>query len=218
MTTEAIVYCCFFGTFLIFGFIVLFRRLFPKPADDKELSSDMNTSSTSSMPPGASLTDTQDSTGKPATGRDALELKIKTRAQTGMCLFCDEHAHKQMPTFKPQRSLLDGLYRMLNVVPLDRYKIVLDRGVEGPHVLCEKHHERVRGLFEKRIAKSAADVADFFDEQRQSLYIFERFEVIERVESDMNAAKRGKPKLQGTPNLKNVVDLKNAKKVVNDNG
>lgn len=212
MSVEIVAICIL--TVCIFGGVALFHKLFPKtsPEDSDTMTSPSSPPAAPSTPP----TDSQDSQ-KPLTGREAQDQRIKARIQTRLCLFCDEHAYKQMPTFKPQRSLLDGVYRMLNVVPLDRYKIVLDRGIEVPFTLCEKHHERVRGLFEKRIAKAAADVADFFDEQRQNLYIFERYELYERVDTDMNAAKRGKPKVLPTPTTKNVVDIKSVKKIGNDN-
>lgn len=197
----------------ILNFMFLYKKWFRKEPDQAEAEAEVETSP--SVPPTGSA-DNQDS-GKPATGREAQDQRIRARMLTGQCLFCDERAHKQMPTYKPQRSIFDGVYRMLNVVPLDRYKIVLDRGIDIPFALCEKHHERVRGLFEKRIAKASADVADFFDEQRESLYVFERYELYERVEADMNAAKRGKPK-SSTPPVKNVVDLKSVKKTGSDAG
>ena len=124
------------------------------------------------------------------TGRERMDAEIKDRLDTGHCLFCDDRAVMQMPTFHPQRSPLDGLYRMLNVVPLDRYKILIQRGIEIPAAACEKHHERIRGLFEKRIAKVSMETADFFDSQRLNLYVFERYEVYERVHTDMQTAKK----------------------------
>jgi hypothetical protein len=69
----------------------------------------------------------------------------------------------------------------------------------------------VRGLFEKRISKAAADTADFFDDTRLSLYVFERYEVYERVDSDMNTAKRGRKGVP-LPKSNNVVTLQSVKK------
>lgn len=143
-----------------------------------------------------------------STPREALEGYYQDRIKTGVCCFCQAKAIKQMPALELISSYLDGLYRYLNVVPLARWKIVIERDVSVPNALCEKHHEMARGHLESKIAENQTNYATFIEKVRIEMYEFERFGILEKMKDEVETIKRGKSKK--IPN-NNIIPLKNNK-------
>ena len=75
---------------------------------------------------------------------------------------------------------------------MDRWRVVVSRGPEAHPALCEKHHERARGLLEERLAKTTSAYARFIDDQRKELYKFEFVDLWESMESDMRELRSGR--------------------------
>lgn len=141
-----------------------------------------------------------------STAREQRESILLERLQTGCCRYCDAKAVKQVPGLKLITSWLDSIYRYLNVVPIARWKIEIERDISIPNSLCEKHHEIARGHLERKIAENQVDYAVFVEKLRSDMYEFERFSLDERMREEVETIKRGKSKKTIASN--NVLSLK----------
>jgi hypothetical protein len=143
------------------------------------------------------------------TPREQRQEDIRIRYETRMCLYCDKTASHVIPQLKQIRPVLDPLYRYLNVVPVNRWKIEVDLGIEAARPLCETHHSIARSHLERRVAENQVDYAAFVERQRHEMYEFEAHALDERMLDDANTVKRGKKQKKAAdvaaiqrPNLK----------------
>lgn len=97
-----------------------------------------------------------------------------------------------MPQLQLIRPVLDPLYRYLNVVPVNRWKIEVTLDITVPLDLCEAHHAIARGHLERRMAETQLEYAHFTEKQRHEIYEFEAYALDERMLEDANAIKRNK--------------------------
>lgn len=154
----------------------------------------------------------------PTSPLEAREQAIRERMTLGKCLHCNEPATHQIPTLQIVRSWLDPILLYLGVKHMDRWRVVVYRGAEAHPALCEKHHERARGLLEERLAKTTAAYARFIDDQRKELYKFEFVDLWESMESDMRELRSGrKPRVPRPPVLVpgQLQSIDGGRKVVN---
>ena len=128
------------------------------------------------------------------TPREQRELAIVTRVTECLCRYCDSKAIKQMPVLELINSPLDWLYRYLNVVPIARWRIVIQRGIDFPFELCAKHQEIARGHLERKIAENQVDYATFVERLRNEMYEYERFALDEKMREELEVIKKGKSK------------------------
>ena len=144
----------------------------------------------------ASLTLVRDSSPPVIEGskapRERRQDEIKFRRDTKMCLYCDKPADHVVPQLKQLQPLLDPLYRYLNVVPVNRWKIELEPGIEVPQDVCRVHHAIARSHLERKIAENQVDYASFVERQRHEMYEFVEYSLDERMLDDANTIKRGK--------------------------
>ena len=126
--------------------------------------------------------------------REQRAVELYERAETGLCLYCDKHASHQVPEVRLIRSALDPLYRRLNVVPVNRWAIVLHHSVDDPFLLCEAHHAIARSHLERRMADNQVEYAAFVEKQRHAMYAYTTYELDERMLSDAQQIRRGRSK------------------------
>jgi hypothetical protein len=126
------------------------------------------------------------------TPREQRQEDIRIRHETGLCLYCDKTASHVIPLLRQIRPVLDPLYRYLNVVPVNRWKIDVDLTSDQARPLCETHHSIARSHLERKIAENQVDYATFVERQRHEMYEFVEFALDERMLDDANAVKRGK--------------------------
>lgn len=128
------------------------------------------------------------------------------------CLYCPAAAVKPAPVFRPVRSVLDPLLRRLGVTRMDRWFVDTEPGTDAPHLLCERHFERARGLMERELADVTADGAAFMDRLRLRIHTYEQYELDEQLLNDVQTIKRGRPKrtTRALPETSVVRQLKTA--------
>lgn len=122
--------------------------------------------------------------GRAGTRRELRPLEIAERAQTGLCLYCGDHASHQVPQLRLVRSLFDPLYRWLNVVPMNRWAIELHADISVPFLLCTQHHAIARSHIERLITETRLDYALFAENHHRALYEFVSFGLDERMNAD----------------------------------
>jgi hypothetical protein len=142
-----------------------------------------------STPP---ISDGVRSVARGTTPREVRQEEMRLRRATGLCLYCEKRANSQTPHLTLIRSPFDPIYRYLNVVPVNRWKIDVALVSESSPDLCETHAAIARSHLERRIAENQVDYASFVERQRNEMYEFERYALDERMLDDANAAKRGK--------------------------
>jgi len=130
----------------------------------------------------------------PGTLMEEREKSVRDRLAAGKCVHCNEPATHQMPTLRIVRSWFDPLLRYLGVKSLDRWRIVVFRGIENPFALCAKHQERARGLLERKVSEVTAEYAEFADKQRKGIYEFEVCSLYATMEADMEELRSGNGK------------------------
>lgn len=150
--------------------------------------------SSGTIPPPAERVD--DPKTPPLSAREARWEVLRVRRKDGLCRHCDDEARYPMPVLVRQSSLFDWVYRRLNVVSLNRYKLVINPGTDAPAELCGLCRDIVCGRKEKEIVEVAAETAGFFDKQRMRVYVFERHECDEVVQADVLEARRPRKKKQ----------------------
>lgn len=166
------------------------------------------------MPPSASVIppEQRDETkAAPLSARESRNEVLRVRCKDGLCRHCDEQARFPMPQLVRQSSVFDWLYRRLNVVSLNRYKLVIKPGTDAEPELCALCLDLVCGRKEKEIIEIASETAGFFDKQRLRVYVFERHECDELVQADVLEARRPRKKKQAaaTPNVLAMVKTVN---------
>jgi hypothetical protein len=140
------------------------------------------------------------------------------RACTGLCLYCDKLARRPLPRIMLLRSAFDWLYRHLNVVPMNRWKVVVSAPMtaeteEWPSRVCPDHADIARSHLERHVANTQVDYARFVEEQRDELLEFTEYGMDERMLADANRIRRGKPYKRAEAGPNNVRVLGTAKKV-----
>lgn len=191
------------------GLVVRSRRgarALPPPPVLAEDSSE----ATASTPPSS---DGARSVARAGTPREQRILEINERSYTGMCLYCEKHASRQIPQLKLIRSTFDRIQLRVNLVPINRWAIELHPDVSIPHLLCEQHHAIARSHLERRIAENQVDYASFVERQRHEMYEYVTFGLDERMAADVNVIKRGRrPKAAAPEVSNNVRSIATAKK------
>jgi hypothetical protein len=137
------------------------------------------------------------SVARAITPREQRQEEIRARRDTSMCLYCDKQASFATPQLVLIRPLLDPLYRRLNVVPVNRWKIVLEPDTEALHDVCTTHQAIARSHLERKVAENQVDYAAFVERQRFEMYSYETYELDERMLDDANVARRGKKQKKG---------------------
>lgn len=132
------------------------------------------------------------------TPREQRQEEVRARRDTGLCLYCDKLAAFATPQLVLIRPLLDPLYRRLNVVPVNRWKIVLEPSTEAPHDVCTTHQAIARSHLERKVAENQVDYATFVERQRHEMYAYETYALDERMLDDANEVKRGKKQRKPT--------------------
>jgi hypothetical protein len=150
------------------------------------------------------------------TQREARQEEIRARFQTQLCLYCDKRATHIVPRLKQITPKFDRLYRYLNVVPITRWEIIVDKQHSSDACpLCETHHGIARSHLERRVAENQVDYAAFVERQRNEMYEFEEYALDERMLDDANTVKRGKKAKKGA----DVASIqRNGLKAVNGGG
>lgn len=126
------------------------------------------------------------------TPREQRQEDIRIRHETRLCLYCDKPASHVIPKLRQIRPVLDPLYRYLNVVPINRWKIEVEQLSDQARPLCETHHSIARSHLERKVAENQVDYAGFVERQRHEMYEFVEYALDERMLDDANAVKRGK--------------------------
>lgn len=132
------------------------------------------------------------SVAKAGTSRELRTLEIHERVQTGLCLYCERPASRQVPQVRQIRSVLDPLHRWLNWVAFNRYAIDLEPPIEIPHSVCEQHHSIARSHIERHLADNQSDYAAAVERKHNEMYEFTNYSLDERMLADANQVRRGK--------------------------
>lgn len=131
--------------------------------------------------------------------REQRAQDVKERSARGVCLYCENPAEHTAPRAVIQRSLFDGLYRYLNVVPMSRVRIdtstpwppfggIFSEKGAGPTLThCPYHHTLARGRWERWIANRTSDYARLVEEQNAELYEFDRYALDEQMKDEAEA-------------------------------
>lgn len=123
------------------------------------------------------------------TPRERRFREIEDREQTGLCLYCDRPATRQVPQVQLVLSWFDRLYRKFNRVPANEWVIDVHPDLRFPHLLCEQHQPIARSYLEGVIAEEQAAYAHFVEKQRRDMYEFVSHGLDERMVADANAIK-----------------------------
>lgn len=167
------------------------------------------------------------SDGAKANGRSGGPVSREQRAcdreqryETGLCLYCDKNATQPLPNIVLLRSAFDWVYRRLNVVPMNRWKVVLDAGLfdeAPPKLVCPNHATIARSHLERHLAETQVDYARFVENQRDELLEYTEYGMDERMLADAIRIRRGKPsKRVEANNTGNVRVLGSAKKAAGE--
>jgi hypothetical protein len=141
---------------------------------------------------------TQNGTEKRATPEEKKSQResradvITARVKAGECIYCQDPAWLPQPVLVPQMSFWDRLYRRLNVVSLNRYRLLLKRDTDIKPEVCHACYMLVLGRKERETIDVASDMASYFDKQRLRVYIFERYGCDEAVLADVLEARQAK--------------------------
>lgn len=127
------------------------------------------------------------------TPREVRALSIRDRLETGLCLYCDKHASRSLPQVKLIRPLLDPLWRRLNVVPVNKWKIVTDVGVDAPFAVCDPHQEIARSHLEEYMAQNTAAYAGSVVRQRGEMFEFVEHGLDEVMDQEALRIRRKRP-------------------------
>jgi len=123
------------------------------------------------------------------TPREERVRAIEDREQTGLCLYCDRPATRQVPQVMLVLSWFDRLYRKMNRVPANEWEIDVHPDVRVPHLLCDQHQPIARSHIEGYIADESASYARFVEKQRRDMYEFTAHALDERMLADATAIK-----------------------------
>lgn len=88
------------------------------------------------------------------------------------CRYCGKPGGFPVPQMMLVRPMADWMYRRLGVVPLRRWRVEVNPGVEAPTHLCEVHQEMARGHLERRLAESHVEYAAFCEKQILDMHDF----------------------------------------------
>lgn len=171
----------------------LARRLAAEPAPFAE--GDGSSAQAESTPPSSDGVKSVGRSGGPVS-REQRALDREQRALSGVCLYCEKPATKPVPRIVLLRSAFDWVYRRLNVVPMNRWKVALGPGLFADPWetdVCPDHSEIARSHLERHIAETQLDYARFVENQRDELLEFTEYGMDERMLADANRIRRGKP-------------------------
>jgi len=132
-------------------------------------------------------------TGPALTPREVRATAIRERCELGLCLYCDRHACRALPEVRLIKPLLDPLWRRLNVVPVNKWKIVTDVGVDAPYKVCDAHSATARSHLEQRMAENSVSYAKFVVQQRDEMFEFVEFALDEIMLQDSDRIRRKRP-------------------------
>ena len=211
---NAMGYVWLFGLFAAIGAVVtVFIRTWKRSHAEMALrvaQEELGVAATGPFEMGGESSPIQESTpltsvGAPAAkrnggaNREQRAQEVRERITRGVCLYCEIPAMHTAPRAVIQRSLLDGLYRYLNVVPMSRVRIdtvtpkqpwggLFSSPGDGPRLThCDYHHTLARGHWERWIANRTSDYAKLVEEQNAELYEFDRYALDERMKSEAEA-------------------------------
>lgn len=132
-------------------------------------------------------------TGTALTPREVRAGAIRERCEQGLCLYCDRNASRALPEVRLIKPLLDPLWRRLNVVPVNKWKIVTDVGVDAPYKVCDAHSATARSHLEQRMAENSVAYAKFVVQQRDEMFEFVEFALDEIMLQDSDRIRRKRP-------------------------
>lgn len=166
------------------------RTLPPPPVQADDFSE-----ATASTPPSFEGARSAAHSGTP---RERRLREIEEREQTGLCLYCDRPATRQVPQVRLVLSIFDWLYRKMNRVPANEWQIDVHPDVRFPHLLCDQHQPIARSYLEGFVADEQSGYARFVEKQRVSMYTYVSHGLDEKMVNDadtirgLDEPKRGK--------------------------
>lgn len=175
------------------------RRVREVSPRDTPFELDASTSEvTASTPPsndGAAIVvrPTPTTTSQQLTVREVRATAVRDRAESGLCLYCDRTACRSIPQVKLIKPLLDPLWRRLNVVPVNKWKIVTTPPVDVPFLVCESHQATARGHLEQRMAENNVAYAKFVVQQRDDMFELVEYGLDEIMLQDSDRIRRKRP-------------------------